>query len=118
MEAEAEAGGCSRREKEERHEEKRDLRGEAEAYFAKHPGYQGGQVPKAVLDAWLSGTGLGEAFAEYERGRSRAETRKLQRENQVLRQNAAAAMRAPVRGAGRRRRHETGAGGSIFDGIQ
>ena len=40
------------------------------------------------------------AFAEYERGKSRAETRKLQRENQVLRQNAAAAMRAPVRGVG------------------
>ena len=34
------------------------------------------------------------------RGKSRAETRKLQRENQVLRQNAAAAMRAPVRGVG------------------
>ena len=96
-EAEAEAAPA---EQEERHEEKRDLRGEAEAYFAKHPGYQGGQVPKEVLDAWLSGTGLGEAFAEYERGRSRAETRKLQRENQVLRQNAAAAMRAPVRGLG------------------
>ena len=70
------------------------------AYFAKHPGYLGGQMPTAVLNAWLGGTGLGEAFAEYERGKSRAETRKLQRENQVLRQNAAAAMRAPVRGVG------------------
>lgn len=85
-------------EKEEKTE--RDLRGEAEAYFAKHPGYLGGQMPTAVLNAWLGGTGLGEAFAEYERGKSRAETRKLQRENQVLRQNAAAAMRAPVRGVG------------------
>ena len=85
-------------EKEEKTE--RDLRGEAEAYFAKHPGYLGGQMPTAVLNAWLGGTGLGEAFAEYERGKSRAETRKLQRENQVLRQNAAAAMRAPVRGLG------------------
>ena len=75
-------------EKEEKTE--RDLRGEAEAYFAKHPGYLGGQMPTAVLNAWLGGTGLGEAFAEYERGKSRAETRKLQRENQVLRQNAAA----------------------------
>ena len=88
-------------EKEEAHETReRDLRSEAETYFAKHPGYQGGQMPKEVLDAWLSGTGLGEAFAEYERGRSRAEARRLQRENQVLRQNAAAALRAPVRGVG------------------
>lgn len=78
----------------------RDFRSEAEEFYTRHPGYQGGQMPKAVLDAWLSGTGLGEAFAAYERGQSRAEARRLQRENQVLRQNAAAAMRAPVRGVG------------------
>lgn len=42
-------------EKEEKTE--RDLRGEAEAYFAKHPGYLGGQMPTAVLNAWLGGGG-------------------------------------------------------------
>lgn len=81
-------------------EKGRDFRGEAEAFFEKHPGYYGAQVPQQVLQAWLGGTGLGEAFAQYETGRSRAETQRLLRENQVLRQNAAAAMRAPVRGVG------------------
>ena len=81
-------------------EKRRDFRGEAETFFEKHPGYYGAQVPQQVLQAWLGGAGLGEAFAQYETGRSRAETQRLQRENQVLRQNAAAAMRAPVRGVG------------------
>ena len=54
-------------EQEEQHEEKRDsCAARREAYFAKHPGYQGGQVPKAfgrVAEGWDKG--LGEV-AEYE----------------------------------------------------
>ena len=78
----------------------RDLHSEAQAFFAKNPRYLGGAMPGEVLAAWLGGAGLGEAFARYESGQSRAETRRLQRENQVLRQNAEAAGRAPVRGVG------------------
>ena len=76
-------------------ETERDLRAEAEAFFAQRPG---SQMPETVLDAWLGGMSLSQAYAQHEAQICRAESWRLARENQVLRQNAEAAGRAPVRG--------------------
>lgn len=76
----------------------RNFRAEAEQFYAGHPELEGGQMPQSVLRAWLGGAGLGEAYAQFVSGKNRAEVQRLTRENQVLRQNADAALRAPVRG--------------------
>lgn len=76
----------------------RDFQREATQFYAGHPDLNGSQMPLSVLNAWLGGAGLGEAYAQFVSGKNRSEAQRLARENQVLRQNADAAMRAPVRG--------------------
>lgn len=76
----------------------RDFRMEATQFFALHPEWIGKQLPGEVSASWAAGMTLEEAFASYNAKQSTAEATKLRKENQVLRQNAAAAAKAPVKG--------------------
>jgi len=53
---------------------------------------------EVISDCLKNGTGLCTAYAEYEEKRTKAETEQMRRENEILKQNSAAAARAPVRG--------------------
>ena len=85
----------------------RDFQQEARALLAARPELKGTTLPDSVHEACRRGRGLLEAYTDYEMGRERAETERLRRENAILRQNAAAAARAPIRGTG------GGGGGSL-----
>lgn len=76
----------------------RDFKAEAAQFFAAHPEWVGKQIPNEVSNAWAAGKSLEEAVAAYGAKQSSAEASKLRKENQVLRQNAAAAAKAPVKG--------------------
>lgn len=76
----------------------RDYRSEAEELFRQRPDLAGKQLPQEVLTAWVSGARLSEAFRGYEQNQKAADAEKLRRENAVLKQNAAAAAKAPVKG--------------------
>lgn len=78
----------------------RDFHGEARALLAARPELKGRAIPDQVVRDCVGGKNLLAAYAEYEAGQSRAEADRLRRENEVLRQNAAAAARAPVNGVG------------------
>ena len=78
----------------------RDFHGEARALVAARPELRGRSIPDAVVRDCIRGKNLLTAYAEYEAGQSKAEADRLRRENEVLRQNAAAAARAPVSGVG------------------
>lgn len=55
-------------------------------------------VPQEVLDAYMAGGNLVAAYAMYKLGQSKKAAAKVEKENQVLRQNAASAARSPVKG--------------------
>ena len=62
-------------------------------------------LPREVIaEREKTGVQLHAAYAEYEAKQARAESERMRRENEILRQNTAAAAKAPVRG--------TAAGGS------
>lgn len=61
---------------------------------------RGGEIPREVLEICAkTGVTLRTAYAEYEVRQAKAEIERLRKENQILRQNAAAAAKAPVKGA-------------------
>ena len=68
---------------------------------AARPDLMGKQLPVEVIRACTDGKNpkhLMVAYAEYELAQQKAEAEKLRKENEVLKQNAAAAARAPVSG--------------------
>lgn len=77
----------------------RDFAAEARLLVGARPELAGKPLPREVLHACaLNGKHLMAAYADYEAGQTKAEADRLRRENEVLRQNAAAAARAPVSG--------------------
>lgn len=56
------------------------------------------EIPPEVLTAYLNGAELLPAYAMYQVKQSKKAAAKIQKENQVLKQNAAAAAQAPVKG--------------------
>lgn len=62
-------------------------------------------IPQEVLDAYLHGANLTNAYTLYRMKQSEKAAEKIKHENQVLKQNAAAAAKAPVKGVS-----NTGAG--------
>lgn len=76
----------------------RDFRGEATRFFAEHPEWVGKQLPAEVSTAWAAGKSLEEAFGAYTAKQKSAEASALRKENRILKQNAAAAAKAPVKG--------------------
>ena len=61
---------------------------------------RGEEIPREVLEICArTGISLRTAYAEYAVKQAKAEIERLQKENKILKQNAAAAAKAPVRGA-------------------
>jgi len=76
----------------------RDYRSEALAFFTARPELAGRELPDGVVRRWAAGEPLARAYESAEQDSLLRQTERLRRENQVLRQNASAAVRAPVRG--------------------
>lgn len=80
------------------------FRGEVAALLEQYPTLReklakGEGLPGEVLsDCLKNGSGLCAAYAEYEAKRAKAEAEQMRRENEILRQNSAAAAKAPVKG--------------------
>lgn len=55
-------------------------------------------IPQEVLDAYMHGANLPAAYALYQVRQSQKTAEQIKKENQVLKQNAAAAAKAPVKG--------------------
>lgn len=81
------------------------FRGEVNALLKQYPHWReklnrGESLPEEVIAACAKeGVPLRAAMAEYELGQAKREIERLHRENTVLRQNAASAAKAPVKGA-------------------
>lgn len=80
----------------EHHE--RDIQAEAKELIVARPDLKMQQLPTEVVDAWRSGENLLNAYNRYEARQKEAENQKLKKENNILKQNAAAAAKAPVKG--------------------
>lgn len=80
----------------EHHE--RDIQAEAKELIVARPDLKMQQLPAEVVDAWRSGDNLLNAYNRYEARQKEAENQKLKKENNILKQNAAAAAKAPVKG--------------------
>lgn len=77
----------------------RDFAAEARVLMEARPDLAGKALPKEVVNACVTqGKSLLVAYSEYEVAQQKAEADKLRRENEVLKQNAASAARAPVSG--------------------
>ena len=85
-------------------QQKYDFHGEIAALLEQCPELReklakGEGLPGEVLsDCLKNGSGLCAAYAEYEAKRAKAEAEQMRRENEILRQNSAAAAKAPVKG--------------------
>lgn len=77
---------------------RRDFRGEVNELLNARPDLRGKQLPPEVVRAAAGGKPLMTALYEHEAGQARAEAQRLREENEIMRQNAANAARAPVSG--------------------
>lgn len=82
-----------------------EFRREVAALLKQHPELmeqinKGGELPREVIAVCAkNGVPLRAAFAEYELKQAKAEIERLRKENKILKQNAAAAAKGPVKGA-------------------
>lgn len=77
----------------------RNFMQEADLYLRAYPEMRGKPIPAEVLkDCRENGEHLLTAYAKYDRARQTAEAEKIRRENEILKQNAASAAKAPVSG--------------------
>ena len=76
----------------------RDFRAEVTELLTARPELKGKPLPQEVLAATAKGKPLMAAFYEHEAGQARAEAERLRQENEIMKQNAANAARAPVSG--------------------
>ena len=77
----------------------RDFKAEIQELYRVNPAWRGKQLPDEVAKACAIGNKkLVDAVAEYEARQTKAEAVKLRKENQILKQNAASAAKAPVKG--------------------
>lgn len=75
----------------------RDTKAEVDQLLAVKPELRGKQMPPEVISAWTSGKNLLQAYTEYEAEKSRSEAERLRAENNIHKQNAANAAKAPVK---------------------
>lgn len=80
--------------------EERNFKSEVAELLKAHPEIKGaGPLPQEVVDAAIKGGHrLLTAYEQYSVEHAKAEVQNLKKENQILRQNAASAARAPVTG--------------------
>lgn len=77
----------------------RDYEGEVAELLRARPQLVGKPIPDEVInEATAGGKRLLDAYTDYESRGTRRETERLRKENSVLKQNAEAAARAPVKG--------------------
>ena len=76
----------------------RDFNAELSDLLAAHPSLRGQKLPQEVSDAAQNGKHLLNAYNEFLLKHNNEELSRVTRENEILRQNAAAAAQAPVRG--------------------
>lgn len=76
----------------------RDYTAEAGELLSIRPQLRNQQLPDEVIQMVAAGKTMKDAYLEYEAKQQTAETERLRKENQILKQNAEAAARAPVAG--------------------
>lgn len=76
----------------------RNIQAEAQELIVARPDLKTRQLPMEVVEAWRNGENLLNAYNRYEAQQKEAENQKLKKENNILKQNAAAAAKAPVKG--------------------
>ena len=76
----------------------RNIQAEAQELIVARPDLKTRQLPMEVVEAWRNGENLLNAYNRYEARQKEAENQKLKKENNILKQNAAAAAKAPVKG--------------------
>lgn len=76
----------------------RNIQAEAQELIVARPDLKMQQLPMEVVEAWRNGENLLNAYNQYEARQKEAENQKLKKENNILKQNAAAAAKAPVKG--------------------
>ena len=76
----------------------RNVQAEAQELIVARPDLKTRQLPMEVVEAWRNGENLLNAYNRYEARQKEAENQKLKKENNILKQNAAAAAKAPVKG--------------------
>ena len=76
----------------------RNIQAEAQELIVARPDLKTRQLPMEVVEAWRNGENLLNAYNRYEARQKEAENQKLKKENIILKQNAAAAAKAPVKG--------------------
>lgn len=76
----------------------RNIQTEAQELIVARPDLKMQQLPMEVVEAWRNGENLLNAYNRYEARQKEAENQKLKKENNILKQNAAAAAKAPVKG--------------------
>ncbi|MBQ1789292.1 MAG: hypothetical protein II008_03870 [Oscillospiraceae bacterium] len=83
-------------------EPQRDLAAEARELSNLHPELVGKDLPQEVMAAWMSGVRLKDAYSKYEVDQQRAQDKAVieqqRKEIEILKHNAAAAAKAPVKG--------------------
>lgn len=77
---------------------KRDFTAEVADLCAVYPEMRGKQVPDAVVQATIKGKPLIQAYSDYRVQQAESKAAALSKENSVLKQNAASAAKAPVKG--------------------
>lgn len=75
----------------------RNLYNELGELFGSYPALRGQKIPQEVTDAAKGGKTLLNAYRDYLEQQRNEETARLRKENATLKQNAAAAAKAPVR---------------------
>lgn len=91
----------------------RNIQAEAQELIVARPDLKTRQLPMEVVEAWRNGENLLNAYNRYEARQKEAENQKLKKENNILKQNAAAAAKAPVKGVTGWRADGHGAGRSL-----
>lgn len=76
---------------------KRNPKAEVDELLSARPDLYGKKLPQEVLVSAQAGKNLLLAYTEYENRQKEAEAKKVQQENNILKQNAANAAKAPVK---------------------
>ena len=91
--------GSTREEKTEQQKPAgRDFAAEVRELWSLRPDLRGTKIPPEVAEAAANGKNLSLAYFAYEAKQSKDEADKLRKENNIYKQNAEAAAKAPVRG--------------------
>lgn len=77
----------------------RDFKAEAAVLMQARPDLAGKPLPAEVINAARDGKNLMVAYFEYEVQQAKADAENVRKENNILKQNAAAAAKAPVKGS-------------------